>query len=230
MLQHMRDAIRLVKADLVLLQEVVGENTRHKQRLKSWPSLTQFDYLAEEVWPHVAYGKNAVYSSGHHGNAILSRLPIVLAENTDISVHPLERRGLLHAVLRMTGQLPRLDCLCLHLGLTKHSRELQTLQVISRVRSLVPDDNPLIIAGDFNDWSTRVTAQLSRHLKVKEAFKLYSGHHARTFPSRLPLLKLDRIYCRGFEVKTCQVLTGSPWNILSDHAALYAELELKGKT
>jgi endonuclease/exonuclease/phosphatase family metal-dependent hydrolase len=51
------------------------------------------------------------------------------------------------------------------------------------------------------------------------------GRHSRTFPSVLPLFRLDRIYVRGFKVLATQVHRGAPWSHLSDHLAVSAELE-----
>jgi endonuclease/exonuclease/phosphatase family metal-dependent hydrolase len=41
------------------------------------------------------------------------------------------------------------------------------------------------------------------------------------------LLRLDRIYQRGFAVNRAQVLRGKPWSLLSDHSPIVADLELK---
>lgn len=48
----------------------------------------------------------------------------------------------------------------------------------------------------------------------------------RTFPAAFPWLRLDRIYQRGFAVRSARVLRGKPWSQLSDHAPILAELEL----
>jgi endonuclease/exonuclease/phosphatase family metal-dependent hydrolase len=40
----------------------------------------------------------------------------------------------------------------------------------------------------------------------------------------LPVLRLDRIYVRGFSVKRAEVHFGAPWSKISDHAALSAHL------
>jgi endonuclease/exonuclease/phosphatase family metal-dependent hydrolase len=48
----------------------------------------------------------------------------------------------------------------------------------------------------------------------------------RTFPSAFPMLRLDRIYQRGFAVRSARVLRGKPWSQLSDHSPILAELEL----
>jgi endonuclease/exonuclease/phosphatase family metal-dependent hydrolase len=52
------------------------------------------------------------------------------------------------------------------------------------------------------------------------------GRHARTFPARLPLLRLDRIYVRGVAACRPLPLPRRPWAQLSDHAPLAAEIEL----
>ena len=41
----------------------------------------------------------------------------------------------------------------------------------------------------------------------------------------MPFLRLDRIYVRGFKVESAQVLHGTMWARLSDHAPIVADLE-----
>ena len=82
-LHDIKESIRQVDADLIFLQEIHGERNISKNRFDDWPSNNQFEFLADEVWHHHAYAKNAIYKSGHHGNAILSKYPIVEWENID---------------------------------------------------------------------------------------------------------------------------------------------------
>ena len=98
-LHELRDQLRALGTDIIFLQEVVGEHSKHASRFVSWPNISQHEFLADSVWQDFAYGKNAVYDEGHHGNAILSRFPIVSWENEDISSHRFENRGLLHCEL-----------------------------------------------------------------------------------------------------------------------------------
>src|SRR4051812_49407405 len=88
-LNRIRTAIRDIHADLVLLQEVLGQHDKHGQLIENGPIRPQFEFLADSIWPHYAYGKNAVYTSGHHGNAILSKSPFSFWENLDISTNRL---------------------------------------------------------------------------------------------------------------------------------------------
>ena len=52
---------------------------------------------------------------------------------------------------------------------------------------------------------------------------------ARTFPAAFPLLRLDRVYVRGFRIASAQVLSGPTWRKLSDHAPIVAELVLASR-
>jgi len=225
-LRKIREAIRDVHADLVFLQEVQGHHQDHGKRYQDWPTAPQFEFLADDLWPHFAYGKNAVYTSGHHGNAILSKYPFTFWENIDISTNRLERRGLLHGIIEIPHRKKPLHAICVHLGLLETERQTQIRHLCKRIDSLVPHDEPLVIGGDFNDWRVKVNLPLEQQVEVREAFREIHGDHARTFPSWLPALKLDRIYYRGLHAKKAHCLSGNPWNQLSDHVALYAELGL----
>lgn len=224
MLPRIRDSIRSVSADLVFLQEVVGANVRHSRRRPEWPKISPLEYLADEIWPHHAYGRNAVYDEGHHGNAIMSRLPFTAFENIDVSTNRFERRGLLHAEIA-NDQGPAIHAICVHLDLRERGRARQIDLLAKRIEESVPHASPLIVAGDFNDWRELAGSKIEKILDVEDCHKKLHGEHARTFPSWLPLLRLDRIYVRGLKPVFSTSLEGTPWNELSDHNALYAELE-----
>ncbi len=223
------NAIREVQADLVFLQEVSGQNHHHAQSIKEWPAETQFEFLADKAWEHYVYGKNAVYDAGHHGNAILSKFPITSWENHNISVTQLEQRGLLYAAVSILPLNITLHCFCLHLNLFGGHRERQLAEMITFIKGKVREQEPLIIAGDFNDWRKKASRLIEGDLGAQEAFKTATGRYARTYPARKPMLCLDRIYTRGFSVIQPYVLRGKLWDRLSDHAAVAAELELSLK-
>src|SRR5690606_23293185 len=91
-LSERRDAIRSTAPDIICVQEVLGEHHRHAARLHGWPTTSHYEYLAGSIWSDVAYGRNAVYPAGHHGNAVLSKYPITTYDNHDISVSRHEAR------------------------------------------------------------------------------------------------------------------------------------------
>jgi endonuclease/exonuclease/phosphatase family metal-dependent hydrolase len=221
---ELRDRLRALDADLVFLQEVQGLHLGHAERHEDWPDAPQHEFLAEDVWPAAAYGRNAIYDHGHHGNAILSRFPILNQHNQDVTHLRFERRGLLHCALEAPALAQPLHCVCVHLSLFGRSRRRQIDALASRLEGVVPADAPLIIAGDFNDWRNRAHDLLAERLGMAEVFGGAVGRPPRSFPSALPVLRLDRIYVRGFEIESTEVHFGQPWSRISDHAALTARL------
>ncbi len=164
----LKQALTGLQADIVFLQEVQGRHDllalRHST---SWPSQGQHEYLADDH-QHSAYGMNAVYDHGHHGNALLSNFPISSAVNHDVSDHAFESRGILHCVLKIAEQ--DVHCYVIHLGLFAGSRLRQTQSLIEAVESTAPQDAPLLIAGDFNDWTNARSESLRKRVGVSEVF------------------------------------------------------------
>ena len=224
-LPELRSAVRAVQADLVFLQEVQGDHALHAERTLDWPPVPQYEFLADAMWPQFAYGRNAVYPHGHHGNALLSKYPIVQYRNRDVSIQGPERRGMLHCTLAVPG-FGELHAICVHLGLAEAHRRRQIDMLCEMVGEAVPPQAPLIVAGDFNDWRCRASDPLERCAGLQEVFQIVYGQAARTFPARLPMLRLDRIYVRGAGAHAPMVLPRKPWSHLSDHAPLAAEIDL----
>lgn len=243
-----------LRPDLLFLQEVQGRNELQ------YSLDGQHESLAAALSMQAAYGCNAIRPRTDHGNALLSSFPILQFENQDVSDHRMEQRGLLHAVVEVNDT--PVHCLVVHLGLFGGGRSRQVAALVERIKRLVPDDEPVLIAGDFNDWSNKLAPLFVQQLGLYEVFavapqardprllkrlrdmafrpkplaqqvhELGVGGAARltppprTFPAAFPWLRLDRIYQRGFAVRHAKVLHGAPWRQLSDHAPLFAELEL----
>jgi endonuclease/exonuclease/phosphatase family metal-dependent hydrolase len=220
----LREKLHAVGADLVFLQEVQGLHMQHAARHANWPAAPQYEFLADTLWPDFAYGRNAVYDHGHHGNAILSKFPIANWDNEDISMSTLERRGLLHCEIEVPGWSQRLHCINVHLGLFAAWRHRQVERLKERIDRLVPPGAPLVVAGDFNDWTRRAGHRLAHDLRLAEVFEAVHGRPAASFPARLPILNLDRIYIRGFRVKIAHAHRGRSFSKLSDHVCLSALL------
>lgn len=265
-LSELRLGLHGLHPDILFLQEVQGRN---EQRMNLH---AQHESLGAALHMEVAYGCNAIRARTDHGNALLSRFPIDSFENEDVSDHALEQRGLLHAEVNIAGRT--VHCFVVHLGLFADSRVRQVQAMTERIKRLVPDDAPVLIAGDFNDWRDELAPLFIKQLGVHEVFSLAPRtagdmprlrdsmrqlgqvlrgqqplsslsqvkrlhinqlpldgaqairHPPRTFPAKFPLLRLDRIYQRGFAVKKAQVLRGKPWTLLSDHAPIVVDVEL----
>lgn len=226
MLHELREAVRHVHADVVFLQEVLGTHARHAARFADYPEAPHYEFLADSIWPQFAYGKNAAYPHGHHGNAILSKFPIVHHENRDVSQAGPERRGLLHCVLEIPNRTKHLHAFCVHLGLRESHRREQLNLLAKMIEKEVPEGAPVIVAGDFNDWRRRAHSILEKQAGLREVFVHAHGRSAKTFPAKFPLLSLDRIYVRNASAHSPLILPGEPWNRLSDHAPLAAVIHL----
>ncbi len=211
-------AIDSLDADIVCLQEVRAENRREARYFSRWPLQPQADFLAPLGYEAV-YRTNAVTRHGEHGNALLSRWPIVRSRHEDMSDHRFEQRGLLHAELAVMGQ--PMHVIVVHLGLIPASRLRQTLQLRRYIAREVPPGVPLVVAGDFNDWGTRV-----RQLLRLDALEAFGGARTFTYPSRYPVTQLDHVYARDLLPLALQTPRGRVWQRMSNHLPLIAEFQL----
>ncbi len=151
------------------------------------------EVLAEILSMHMAFGPNVVRFGRRYGNAILSRLPILKSNNYDLSFRRREPRGALRCDLDL-GQGRPLHVFSLHLGLWRQERRAQEQRLLLSA-DLLRDAarvDPLVVCGDFNYWWSGPVPALVRHSIHDAAIAL--GQVQRTFPSRLPLLRLDRIF------------------------------------
>jgi endonuclease/exonuclease/phosphatase family metal-dependent hydrolase len=181
-IHELRARLHELSADLILLQEVQGLHERHARRFEHWPSEPQHEFLSRGPGLRQAfesaYGANAHYLHGHHGNALLSRFPILHRDHRDFSDHALEKRGVLHCVVDLSG-VP-LHCFVVHFGLLARSRDRQLDALIDWICRAVPADTPLIIGGDFNDWRNKLSRRLCEAIGVVEAFDTLRPEMVRT--------------------------------------------------
>jgi endonuclease/exonuclease/phosphatase family metal-dependent hydrolase len=219
----MKTAIHSLEPDFAFFQEVVGQNTIFQTRFENWPEISHHEYFKSDGLAHSSYGKNAEYAAGNHGNAILSRHPFCFETNVDISIYKFSRRGFLYTKVEVPGAGTTLHTFCTHFGLIEQERIQQTNSLCKYIEENVPANEPLIVAGDFNDWRQRLSLVFEQKISLKEVFMQFYGSHARSFPSWLPISCLDRIYYRNLILKSCKILSGVPWSKLSDHLPLIAD-------
>ena len=220
-------AVEALDADLVFLQEVRLFHARDARRFDTtqfgWPSQGQARYLAPEGY-EVAYRTNAVTRQGEHGNALLSRWPIGDVGHHDVSDHRFEQRGLLHVPVRW--QDTTVHAIVVHFGLVHASRVRQVRRLADFIERHVPPGEPVLAAGDFNDWGEKLDGPMQECGLVR-AHAIDTSHaRALTFPSLMPIFSLDRFYLRGLSCRTTMVPRGTAWARMSDHLPLVAELEL----
>jgi len=215
-IHNLGHAVEQFDADIVCLQEVRAFHHRHAKRFAHWPTLGQADFLAPEGYTSV-YRTNAITRHGEHGNALLSRWPVLQQRHENMSDHRFEQRGLLHVALRVQDR--DVHVVVVHLGLLPASRVRQIQQLHAYIAREVPAEAALLVAGDFNDWGNtimRMMASVGLHTN--------QGAPALTYPSRLPLVQLDHVYGRGLHIVATQVPKGGIWGRMSDHLPLLVEL------
>lgn len=205
------DAARTVRvigqlqSDVLGLQEVDSRAGQHADA---------FAALARGSGLHAVAGPNIQAARGQYGNMLLSRWPPVAVRRLDLSVGRREPRGLLDVDLDTPEG--RLRVLVTHLGLFPRERQAQ----IARLRAVLGRHQAprTVVLGDLN-----VARWRGPDLFGHQASD--GGAAPRTFPSRLPMLALDRI-----QVSPPRVLLGlhahaSPLaRQASDHLPLVAEL------
>ncbi|MFO7714075.1 endonuclease/exonuclease/phosphatase family protein [Desulfosarcina sp.] len=167
--------LRDINADVTALQEVAFDT--------SGPTNILAD-LARSMGAQAIPGPTLLEKKGHYGNAILSRFAPERVDRLDISVPGRESRGVLAVRLRLNGSGIRI--VTTHLGLRPGERRYQ----IRRLLPLLDDPNAevTILLGDFNEWLLwgRPLRWVNRRFGSLPA--------PATFPSRRPLLALDRIW------------------------------------
>ena len=211
-------AVEQLDADIVFLQEVRKLHRREERYFTRWPELPQAEFLAPEGYEAV-YKTNATTRHGEHGNALLSRWPIVSHGHEDMSDHRFEQRGLLHVKVQVEKKA--VNVIVLHLGLIAGSRVRQIEQMGRYLEREIPKREPLIVAGDLNDWGAKLRPAMNA-LGLKD----FLGERLATYPARLPLAQLDYVYARGLKPVGVEIPKGRIWWRMSDHLPLIAEFKL----
>jgi endonuclease/exonuclease/phosphatase family metal-dependent hydrolase len=207
-LDNIKKLLDRVQPDIVFLQELHGYHP------ESYSGTTSpLEILADKNWPHFKHGINSIYPSNFHGNAIMSRFPILQSDNTDISTNFIEKRGLLHARIEIQNKLC-VDLFCTHLNLSPVGHYLQIKKIAKLIRSKSVSPYS-ILAGDFNDWNFLA----HKHLTKNNQFNSIKLH--KTFPSFLPALALDRFYYKGFDLINSYV--SLDFKHCSDHLPIIVE-------
>ncbi|HYE41125.1 MAG TPA: endonuclease/exonuclease/phosphatase family protein, partial [Ramlibacter sp.] len=125
-IHNLGHAVEQLDADIVCLQEVRKLHRREERYFTRWPELPQAEFLCPEGY-YAVYQTNATTRHGEHGNAMLSRWPVVSHGHEDMSDHRFEQRGLLHVQVQVGRQ--DVHVIVLHLGLIAGSRVRQVEQL-----------------------------------------------------------------------------------------------------
>lgn len=203
-------AIRALGPDILALQEVDSRN-RHAD------GVDVFEYLMATLGGYGLDAKTLSTECGHYGQMLISRWPLAKSVVHDISVVSREPRRALD--VRLDCPQGSLRVLATHFGLGPAERRAQFRAVADIVGRGIA--RPTILLGDFNEWRRRGAG----YRLLSPLFERATTHS--TFPSRCPLLPLDRIWCHPARLMV-RSWTDRSQRRASDHLPLLAELSFAG--
>lgn len=215
------EVMQEIDADVFALQEVVCADTKSDEN--------QGLFFARELGFHYALGENRKLGGHAYGNVALSRFPLRVVMNHDISVEGYERRGVLHTDVFLTEGDP-LHVFNVHLGTAYVERRHQARRLAEREAGLLHDaglKGPKVVLGDFNEWRQGLATQLlGSHLKSVD-IRRHLGRR-NTYPAFFPFMHLDHIYYDGpLELSGLRLHRTKKALVASDHLPLVAEFEYR---
>jgi endonuclease/exonuclease/phosphatase family metal-dependent hydrolase len=208
MATRIAEILHEINPDIAALQEVMDH---------------QAEVIARELALAYVMGENRKHLGYGYGNAVLSRFPIRVSRNYDLSVRGREARGCLRADIEWKGSSV-LHVFNVHLGTSFLERRQQARRLVTA--ELLNDltiESPRIVLGDFNEWSRGLTTRLLRsHLQSADIQKHLN--RSRTYPGLLPMLHLDHIYYdHDLKLERLSLLRTRKALVASDHLPLAAE-------
>jgi endonuclease/exonuclease/phosphatase family metal-dependent hydrolase len=197
-----------IDADVVALQEVESRHGRS--------TIDQGETLGEALGMTCVEGPLLHGERGWYGNALLTRRPVRAVRRVLFEDHGREARGAIIADLAAEGGVGwRVLTTHLDLHVGRRRRQFETL-----LDELLPATTvPTIVIGDFNEWwpFSRGLAALRRHAVLPFA--------PGTFPTRCPVLALDRIALSGCRLRGRVRRHITPLSrVASDHLPIWAEV------
>ena len=202
--------LREIDADIIALQEA-------DRRVGDRASVLERAALDDTPWKPVEVARRP-RSLGWHGNAILIRRSFDVIDAEPLALPMLEPRGAARADLDCEGV--RVRVVGMHLDLSGLRRRDQIHAVLDHVGECA-SPCPTVLMGDFNQWGVNGGAMraFGPDWRVLDT--------GRSFPSRQPIARLDRI------------VTSPEWSCIarhvhhsamaaqaSDHLPVVAELSL----
>ena len=219
-----RDPDRIARVLEALAPDVVGLQEVGGARRPDDPDDPAAVYASALGLRHV-FGATIHRAGIAYGNAILSRHPVEATRTYDLSVPGREPRGCLRA--DVAAESSRLHVFVVHLGLSWFEQRRQAMQLLSA--DILRDAAlafPLVLLGDFNAPFNRTTVPRWLRRQLTDCAES-AGGASPTFPSRFPLLRLDRVYVdSAFRVARCAPDRSPLARKASDHLPLVVDLEL----
>ncbi len=173
--QRILRVLEEMEADIIALQEVdLLEPDRHQ--ILPW--------LAEKTKMTPVAGPVRSRAEGHYGNALLTKFPVEQVRHCNLSIGRHEPRGALDVDVNWHGR--SIHVVNTHLGLWPQERPLQIRKLLELLE--IDRRELTILLGDLNEWHV-----WGKSLRVLRGV-FGSPAAPVTFPSKWPMLALDRIW------------------------------------
>ncbi len=217
--ERIAKVIRELNADVVAIQEILDVRDGR-------PEFDQARCITAELESyHKCFGENRTLYGGRYGNMTLSRFPVQVCRNYDVTWRHRERRGCLRTDLVLSGNT-LLHLFNVHLGTSFIERRHQARMLLSDNLLSQRWAQPRIVVGDFNEWTHGLASRL-----MKEAFEAAKPktwlRQGRTYPGIFPVLHLDHFYYdKHLSLRSFRVHRSRRALVASDHLPLVAELEV----
>ncbi len=175
------------------------------------------EYLTERTGLKTICAPTLFKTNGSFGNVLLTRFPVSEVRKVDLSYNGSEPRCAVTADLTAHGH--RIRVIATHLGLGPRERGAQIDRILDLVDTAAA--KVTVLLGDFNLWMRRSPGfQRIRETFGKSAFPA-------SFPSRYPILALDRIWVYPAEVVESITAHSTVYSdVASDHIPVRAIIKL----
>jgi endonuclease/exonuclease/phosphatase family metal-dependent hydrolase len=223
------EVIAQSRPDIVALQEL-------DCRRRRTGSVDQAHAIAQRLGMSFHFNAALHVAEESYGDAILTSLPMTLVKTgplpmmKDVKVRGrtirLESRGAVWVEVEMDGR--KVQVINTHLGLVPPEQRLQAAHLLGPEWLGHPNAAaPLILLGDFNA-TPRYAAYQMIAKRLKDARRLAGMRHkALTFPSRLPLIRIDHMFVsEGVAVGAMHAPDSELAKVASDHRPLVADVRV----
>ncbi|MHB8529569.1 MAG: endonuclease/exonuclease/phosphatase family protein [Caulobacteraceae bacterium] len=167
-----------------------------------------------------------------YGDAILTALPERLIKAGPLPGHPrirrLEPRGALWVAIELPGG-GEVQVINTHLGLVPREQRLQAAFLAGETwLGGSARRDPLMLVGDLNATSaTAIYRILCASLKDAHALRPRGGGRIATFPSAMPVLRIDHVLVsEGIRITGMAAAADPPARVASDHLPLVVDFEV----
>ena len=212
------------QADLIALQELDAPETDADEGAHHARD------LATQLGMKLLFCRTFRQGVGFYGHALLSRTALSLQRVTTFaSPHPdAEPRGAIWARTTLASG-KSLDVISTHLGVHRNERGAQSQELVGAHWLGSPELAPThLLCGDLNAVPRAMTYRRFAS-RLRDAQRSLPGHRPRaTFPSRLPILRLDHVFLsEDLEVRAVEVPYNGQSRRASDHLPLIIDLAIR---